>query len=189
MAKVYEVEVKRQLTSDKEAFTTQLLQNGYVESAVVVEVDDYYSRPDVDYMKTVECLRIRDTGKKREITYKPPTTDFSATTIIKEEKNIPLASAEDVDVARDLLRAIGMVHLVKVEKHRQSYAKSYNDHEVTITIDVLPGVGDFVEIEILSTDPAAAQSAITEVEAELSLDSLPIETLPYRDIVMNSEKL
>ena len=187
MAKLYEVEVKRRLESNKNDLIATLLKNGYALGGTAVETDDYYSRPDVDYMKTVECLRIRETEKKREITYKPPTTDFAATTIIKEEKNVPLVTSEDVETAKDLLLAIGMVHLVKVEKHRQSFTKSYPDHDVTIAIDTLTGVGDYVEIEILSTDPVAAETAISDVEKELSVESFPVVTIPYRDIVMQAE--
>lgn len=186
MAKLYEVERKRKLDTNANELAVLLGNHGYAGTNVIVETDDYYSRPDVDYMKTVECLRIRDTNKKREITYKPPTTDFAATTIIKEEKNIPLASKHDVKIARELLLAIGMVPLVTVEKHRQTFTKSFPDHDVTITIDTLPHVGTYVETEILSTDPDAANNAIIEIERELGLNLLPIENLPYRDIVMQS---
>jgi adenylate cyclase class 2 len=189
VAKLYEVEVKRKLESNKDDLIATLLSNGYTEGDIAVEVDDYYSRPDVDYMETVECLRIRETEKKREITYKPPTTDFAATTIIKEEKNVPLTTSDDVKAAKDLLLAIGMVHLVKVVKHRQSFTKSYPDHDVTIAVDSLPGVGVYVEIEILSTDSAAAASAIADVEKELSIESFPLVTTPYRDIVMQAENV
>lgn len=189
MAKLYEVEVKRKLETDKETLIAALLEHGYTQGEMVIETDDYYSRTDVDYMKTVECLRVRNTAKKREITYKPPTTDFTATTIIKEEKNLSLSNEKDVEIAKDLLLAIGMVHLVTVEKHRQSFTKSYKNHDVTITIDSLPGVGDYIEVEILSSDPTKAEIAVSEVEAELSLKSMPLVTLPYRDIVMQSENV
>lgn len=189
MTKLYEVEVKRKLDTDRESLVAALRENGYSQGEIVVETDDYYSRTDVDYMKTVECLRVRNTGKKREITYKPPTTDFTATTIIKEEKNLPLSSDEDVEIAKDLLLAIGMVHLVKVEKYRQSFTKSRKNHDVTITLDSLPGVGDYIEVEVLSTDPSDAEIAVSEVETELSLKSMPLVTLPYRDIVMQSKKV
>ncbi|MEV6138898.1 CYTH domain-containing protein [Nocardia sp. NPDC051990] len=42
------------------------------EAGHLTEVDTYYSRPDVDYMKTVERLRIRHRDGFAEITYKPP---------------------------------------------------------------------------------------------------------------------
>jgi adenylate cyclase class 2 len=189
VTKLYEVEVKRKLETDKDSLIASMIEIGYTQGEIVVESDDYYSRTDVDYMETVECLRIRNTPKKREITYKPPTTDFSATTIIKEEKNLPLVKEEDVEIAKELLLAIGMVHLVKVEKHRQSFTKSYKNHDVTVTIDSLPGVGDYIEVEILSSDPEDAEIAVSEVETELSLKSMPLVTLPYRDIVMQSENV
>ncbi|MGH3869840.1 MAG: hypothetical protein ACRDQ4_27815 [Pseudonocardiaceae bacterium] len=46
-------------------------QLGYRAYGCFVEVDTYYSRPEVDYLDTVECLRVRQRDGFAEITYKP----------------------------------------------------------------------------------------------------------------------
>ncbi|GEC06577.1 hypothetical protein SSP24_42320 [Streptomyces spinoverrucosus] len=66
---------------------------GCKPDAPVTEVDTYYSCPGVDYMKTVECLRVRQRGDFPEITYKPPSTTATHSTdsvISKPETNVHL---------------------------------------------------------------------------------------------------
>ncbi|WP_327119453.1 CYTH domain-containing protein [Nocardia sp. NBC_01730] len=52
-----EVERKRELP-DPSTLRLRLAEIGYHEARHLTEVDTYFSRPDVDYLKTVECLRI-----------------------------------------------------------------------------------------------------------------------------------
>lgn len=59
-----------------------------------VEVDTYDSQPDIDFMATVECLRVRRRDGFAEVTDKPPSTaaTHSAVDVIaKPETNVVLA--------------------------------------------------------------------------------------------------
>ncbi|SDX97031.1 hypothetical protein SAMN05216215_10183 [Saccharopolyspora shandongensis] len=53
-----EVERKRELPShiNPQALINRLVQIGFRDDGHLVEIDTYYSRPDVDFMETVECL-------------------------------------------------------------------------------------------------------------------------------------
>ncbi|MGW5518365.1 class IV adenylate cyclase [Nocardia africana] len=180
-----EVERKRVLT-DAPALHDRLIALGYRENARVTETDVYYSRPDVDYMQTVECLRVRRRGDFCEITYKPPSdsgTHGASHIIAKREINIALAGIADSDAARALLEAVGMRELAVVEKDR--YIFRHPDREDTVVaLDSVTGAGEFVETEVCASDPHDAATHLEQVELELGIDTLPVVTLPYRDLVM-----
>ena len=58
--KLLEIEHKRRLTSNIEDFIKKLEKFGFELQSKLSEIDTYYSRPDVDFMQTVECLRYSD---------------------------------------------------------------------------------------------------------------------------------
>ncbi|MBV7694734.1 class IV adenylate cyclase [Streptomyces sp. TRM70350] len=186
MTRPIEVERKRELADGGEALTRVLAGLGWMPDAPVSEVDTYYSRPDVDYMVTVECLRVRQRGDFAEITYKPPSTEATHSidsVISKPETNVHLVpgSAEHAD---QLLENIGMRRLVRVEKHRTTYRHRLHAG-VTVSIDTVAGVGAFVETEVVSADSLAAARTVAETETQLGVSDCPIVDLPYRDLALN----
>ncbi|WP_280330776.1 class IV adenylate cyclase [Nocardia wallacei] len=180
-----EVERKRELP-DASALRERLTQLGYRETGHLTEVDTYYSRPDIDYMKTVECLRIRRREGFAEITYKPSSnaaTHSDADVIAKRETNVTLSGPDQAAAADELLTAIGMIELARVEKTRTTY--QHPDHDDTIvSIDAVTHAGTFVETEITATDTAAATTHLERVETQLAIADHPVVNLPYRDLVM-----
>ena len=91
--KLLEIERKRQLTGDAKELIKQLQDLGFKPKSSRHEIDTYYSRPDVDFMQTVECLRVRQRDGFAEVTYKPATTAATHTendVIIKPETNLPI---------------------------------------------------------------------------------------------------
>lgn len=182
-----EVERKREL-ADSEPLRCRLAELGYREISSLTEVDTYYSRPDVDYMETVECLRVRQRGDSAEITYKPPsstTTHSDHGVIAKQETNVQLAGTGQAGAANALLAAVGMVELVRVEKARTTYRRPGNDG-TTISIDILAGVGAFIETEILTTDGEDAAIQLEDIEHAIGVSAHPIVRVPYRDLVMRA---
>lgn len=183
--KLLEIERKRQLTSDAEELIKQLRELGFELQSNLREIDTYYSRPDVDFMQTVECLRIRQRDGFAEMTYKPATTAATHTkndVIIKPETNLPI-QLEDVMTAKQLLTNLGMVRLVEVNKYRRSF-QSPDFPQATVAIDEIKDAGTFVEVEVLSDDETSALAMISEIETKLDLDSAEVVTRPYRDICM-----
>ena len=183
--KLLEIERKRQLTGNIEELIGRLQNIGFELKSNLREIDTYYSRPDVDFMQTVECLRIRQRDSFAEVTYKPATTAATHTennVIIKPETNLPI-QPEDAATAKQLLANLGMTQLVEVNKYRRSFQSS-DFPQATVAIDEIKDAGTFVEVEVLSDDEASALIMISEIETKLSLDSMEIVTRPYRDICM-----
>ncbi|WP_454197801.1 class IV adenylate cyclase [Nocardia sp. Marseille-Q1738] len=180
-----EVERKREL-ADPSTLRQRLTELGYREAGHLAEVDTYYSRPDVDYMKTVECLRIRCRDGFAEITYKPPSnaaTHSDTNVIAKRETNVTLNGPDQADAANQLLSAIGMVQLVRVEKDRTIY--QHPDHDdIIVSIDAVKDAGTYVETEVTAADAEAATLHLQEIEFELRIADHPVVNLPYRDLVM-----
>ena len=183
--KLLEIERKRQLTGNIEELIEQLQNIGFELKGNLREIDTYYSRPDVDFMQTVECLRIRQRDSFAEVTYKPATTAATHTennVIIKPETNLPI-QPEDAATAKQLLTNLGIVQLVEVNKCRRSFQSS-DFPQATVAIDEIKDAGTFVEVEVLSDDETSALIMISEIETKLGLDSMEIVTRPYRDICM-----
>ncbi|MBU3063054.1 class IV adenylate cyclase [Nocardia sp. NEAU-G5] len=180
-----EVERKREL-HDPNPLRQRLAELGYQEAEHLTEVDTYYSRPDVDYMKTIECLRIRRRDGFAEVTYKPPSTSAThsdADVIAKRETNVNLSGPDQADAASQLLEAIGMIQLIRVEKDRTTYR--HPEHEnIIVSIDSVTHTGTFVETEVTAVDPDAATVHLEEVETELGIADHAVVSLPYRDLVM-----
>lgn len=182
--KLLEIERKRQLTSDAEELFKQLRELGFELQSNLREIDTYYSRPDVDFMQTVECLRIRQRDGFAEVTYKPATTIATHTkndVIIKPETNLPI-QPRDVAIAKQLLANLGMVKLVEVNKYRRLF-QSPNFPKATVAIDEIKNAGTFVEVEVLSDDETGALAMINDIKTKLDLSSAEVVTRPYRDIL------
>ena len=183
--KLLEIERKRQLTNNIEELIKRLQDLGFERQSNLREIDTYYSRPDVDFMQTVECLRIRQRDGFAEVTYKPATTTATHTkndVIIKPETNLPIQPG-DATTAKQLLANLGMVQLVEVNKYRRSF-QSPDFPKATVTIDEIKDAGTFVEVEVLSDDETSALAMISDIETKLGLESAEVVTRPYRDICM-----
>ena len=183
--KLLEIERKRQLTGDAKELIKQLQDLGFELQSNLREIDTYYSRSDVDFIQTVECLRIRQRDGFAEVTYKPATTAATHTkndVIIKPETNLPI-QPEDAAIAKQLLANLGMVRLVEVNKYRRSF-QSPNFPKATVAIDEIKNAGTFVEVEVLSDDETSALAMISDIETKLGLESAEVVTRPYRDICM-----
>lgn len=183
--KLLEIERKRQLTGDAKELIKQLQDLGFELQSNLREIDTYYSRSDVDFIQTVECLRIRQRDGFAEVTYKPATTTATHTAndvIIKPETNLPIQPG-DATTAKQLLTNLGMVRLVEVNKYRRSFQSS-DFPQATVAIDEIKDAGTFVEVEVLSDDETSALAMISDIEPKLGLESAEVVTRPYRDICM-----
>ncbi|WAL66456.1 class IV adenylate cyclase [Amycolatopsis cynarae] len=184
-----EVERKRELNGDIGAVKARVTRCGYLELGTSVEVDAYYSRPDRDFLATVECLRVRQRDGFAEITYKPSSTaetHSSEDIIAKRETNVVLAGDDQATVANDLLAVLGMVPLCEVRKTRTTY-RHPGRSEITVAFDAVAGVGDFLETEVLAENVDEASRLLDEVERQLGLTGYAIVKLPYRDLVLRHQ--
>jgi adenylate cyclase, class 2 len=187
----YEVERKRAVPSHKaDNVLSELKRQRFTLVEKLDEEDTYFSRADIDYMKTVECLRVRRKSGFSEITYKPPTVHgrMSKSGITaKRELNVMLHDEGQAQLAVELLKIIGLVPLVRVVKRRQVF-RSPDLPRVSIALDVLERVGQFIEIEVMATDKDEALRMIEVLERDLGVESFEVATLPYRDLVMAAQE-
>jgi len=184
--KLLGIKRKRQLTGNAEELINRLQNLSFELQRSHREIDTYYSRPDVDFMQTVERLRIRQRDGFAEVTYKPATTTATHTkndVIIKPETNLPIQPG-DAAIAKQLLTSLGMVQLVEVNKYRRSFQSS-DFPQATVAIDEIKDAGTFVKVEVLSDDETDALAMINDIETKLGLESAEVVTRPYRDICIN----
>ena len=184
---VLEVERKRTFTGNVDTFIATLRAHGFAQTSQLHENDTYYSRPDVDFMQTVECLRVRERDGFAEVTYKPATSHATSTNdgvIMKPETNLSIAP-NDTATAKQLLVNLGMIELVTVTKFRHTFTSATYPNTV-VAIDEVIDVGTFIETEVTLADKAAALRTINKLERSLGVDVFPLATKPYRDMCMKA---
>ena len=182
---VLEVERKRTFTGNVDTFIATHEHMVFAQTSQLHENDTYYSRPDVDFMQTVECLRVRERDGFAEVTYKPATSHATSTNdgvIMKPETNLSIAP-NDTATAKQLLVNLGMIELVTVTKFRRIFTSAAYPSTV-IAIDEIANVGTFIETEVTLADKAVALQTVDKLERLLDIDTLPLATKPYRDMCM-----
>jgi predicted adenylyl cyclase CyaB len=148
------------------------------------QADIYFNVPGRDSFSSKECLRIRESETKKEITYKPPTESFDMNKGFFAKKEVNLA-IQDIEIAKVLLINIGCTVLTEVKKER----KRFSLDKFKIFIDNVLNVGLFLEIEIMDY-PDNIKHGIREIDAlvdSLEIGDYTVENKPYRDLVMEKK--
>ncbi len=148
-----EVEIKAKI-ENKNEFERKLKDAEFIKE--VVEEDEYFNHPCHDFASTDEALRIRN---DYTLTYKGPRVDKD--TKSREEINLKI---DDLDKARNLLISIGFKPVAKVVKRRRYYKMG----EINISVDNLPELGDFVEVECIG-EYEPCKEKVMEFAKELGL--------------------
>lgn len=141
-----EVEAKAKIDDFNE--TRDKIKNlGAKLTKIEHQEDLYFNSPTVDFAKTDEALRIRETSTDTEhnlfITYKGPKIDKHSKTRKEIEMGI-----EDAGKCSDIFEAIGFRKVRAVRKNRQYY--TYENFE--ISLDDIEGLDPYMEIEIALED-------------------------------------
>ncbi|MCD5425283.1 MAG: class IV adenylate cyclase [Methanosarcinaceae archaeon] len=156
-----EVEIKAKI-SDANEIRKIITKLGAAFKSKEIESDVYYNAPHKDFAETDEALRIR-TSSDISMTYKGPKIDSVSKS--REEIYIILNDAKNADL---MLKALGFKETATVRKMREIYTID----EITISIDAVDGIGEFIEIEILSDD---YQNSLDKVFGMLELLGLKRE--------------
>lgn len=151
-----------------------------------VEVDEYFTDINSEYVKNRTCLRIRTTNDKdMEITFKGKSRDFT-NTFTKLESNFEMDKS-NYDNFINLFSAIGYYSYTIVDKERYTYQIVDGDFTYNIMVDNIDDLGGFVEFEILYDEGVTIEEDIRlKLNKFVSMfDSLNLEeaNLPYRDFV------
>jgi len=124
------------------------------------QVDIFMSHPARDFGVTDEALRIRMEDGAGSLTYKGPKMDKDTKT--REELKMDV---RDVDALLLILRRLGFRESGRVEKMRTTYSIQ----GVTVCLDSVSNLGDFVESEYEGTDPEDGKEAVFSMMRELGL--------------------
>jgi adenylate cyclase, class 2 len=165
-----EVEQKFAVDDHREV-QARLLQLGAHEIDRVEQVDRYFNHPARDFAQTDEALRLRRVGDANFITYKGPKLD--AATKTRREIELPLGTgSQHAAEYAELLTALGFRLSGEVHKTRRIMHLNWRGKGVEIALDMVTGLGSFVELEISADEHEIepAKAAIASLAAELKLD-------------------
>ena len=123
--------------------------------------DTYYSHHDKDFGDSDEALRLRKRGGSAELTYKGPRMPASSAKA-REELTVSLGDA--LSTSR-ILERLGFRELLSITKKRTTYRLD----ALRVDVDVVEGLGQFVELEILTEDVAKAEKLLDAARKELPL--------------------
>jgi adenylate cyclase class 2 len=143
-----EVEVKLRV-ENRDELINSLTSSGFTQKKFVCETDTYYTSEFHDMIKRDEALRIRNiedlnTGEKSSvITFKGAKLDKVSMSRQEYETSIG-----DAEIGKRILEGIGFTSVPEVEKIRTEFAMN----DITACVDQVKGLGDFLEIEILTED-------------------------------------
>ena len=137
---MYEVELK--VRADHGRVRDRLDELGATPLGRVEQEDVYYNAPHRDFADTDEALRIRTERANGDaetfITYKGPLVEEQSKTREEAETGV-----EDASAAREILAGLGFEPAATVRKERERYVHG----DLTVTLDSVDGVGEFVEVE------------------------------------------
>ncbi len=186
MTNKLEIEKKYYIKTTKIDELTEIIKKSGAEyEGENKQCDIYFNVPGRDSLTSKECLRIRKSETKIEITYKPPTKDSDMNNGFFAKKEINLAILDE-KMAKILLLDIGCTILAEVKKER----KCFKLDKFKIFIDNIQSVGLFIEIEIMDISDNI-QKGISEIDKlmeSLKIDDYSIENKSYRDLVIENEK-
>ena len=181
MKDIIEVEQKFRVEDHKpfvDKLPTDLAPTAFGQQTL--EVDIYYQHPFKDYTKTDELLRIRNW---REIIYKGPK--------IHADAKARLEYTWSADDGQLFLETLGFTKLIEVHKGRTTgkwaCQKDGMAYTVTIALDKIAGLGNFIEIEIV-TDKKNLNFAVDRVnEIAKSLGLEDRESKSYCELMLEKK--
>ena len=144
--------------------------------------DTYLRHPSRDFRSTDEALRIREIDGKPYITYKGPR--MAGPIKIRPEIELPLAS----DTLAGWIKIwghLGFTVSLEVRKSREVYELETNARVVTIALDHVESLGDYVEIERIAMSRAEisiAQQDIQDLARQLNLTQ--VESRSYLGLLL-----
>ena len=86
---------------------------------------------------------------------------------------------EDFEKTREILKRLGFQEDIRVRKHRYVYKLG----DVTFELNRVEGLGDFLDIEVISDDPLKAKKRIWEIAEKLGLTEEDVEPRLYQELM------
>src|SRR5262245_47910669 len=156
--------------ADFAALEERLAQAGSLPPEVQEQTDYYFNAPDRDFRHSDEVFRLRRVGPRAWLTYKGPRRHGAVKT--RPELEVPLDQGEaPAGLCLQLLRHLGYRLSAIVQKRRRAYPLRRAGFDLLVCLDELPGIGRFVEVEILAPEDQleAARAVVQDTAGELGL--------------------
>lgn len=153
---IIEVELKFRVNSSAELRTAFVAMGAKPESPTV-QSDTYFDDPLRGFSDLDFALRIRESGESYWLTFKGPNLD--ATSKMRKELELQLADLPSVETLKQIFTSIGFREIATVTKTREQLTLSWSDTKISICLDQVREVGDFVELEIVAPDATEAETA------------------------------
>ena len=160
-----------------EALLNRALTQGFVPAGKVRERDIYFNGSSRDFRRTDEALRLRsvwnlpDGPRENLLTYKGPKLDQVSNARMEYE-----TAVSDGETAEKLLEALGYQTFAVVEKIRRTYRLA----DVSLCLDEVNGLGNFLELEILVQTEDCREAAVNRLLALLDRLEIPQDRLSRR---------
>jgi adenylate cyclase class 2 len=170
----------------------EILEKNFKEIGAIYEKtenhrDTYLRHPCRDFRATDEALRIRRIDDESFITYKGPRLEGPIK--IRPEIELPLGEGT-VESWLQIWKHLGFEIVLDVVKSRKVHKLTWCGINITLTIDTVAGVGQYVEIERVLQDRSeieTAQQQIMEVGRLLGLTE--IERRSYLSLLLGASEV
>ncbi|MBU0685481.1 MAG: class IV adenylate cyclase [Candidatus Thermoplasmatota archaeon] len=146
------------------------ISNGPIE-------DFYFAHPSRDFGKTDEALRLRKREDGAELTYKGPRMHADGA---KAREEITLKTDNPLTMQR-IVERLGFKESYVLRKTRTSYLLD----KLRVDIDDVEGLGEFVELEVLTESPERSKQLLELARAELGLEKLEPKT--YLEMIIEKQ--
>lgn len=124
--------------------------------------DVYFAHPSRDFGKTDEALRLRKRDGAAELTYKGPRMRMEHT---KAREEIT-AKVGDPLAAQRIVERLGFQERYVVSKRRATYVLD----KLRVEVDEVEGLGQFIELELITEEPQRAEVLISMAQEQLGLE-------------------
>ncbi len=136
--------------------------------------DVYFKHPQRDFGETDEALRLRKKASASELTYKGPRMKLEHT---KAREEVTLRT-DDTLSAQRIVERLGFMEFMTVHKRR----KTFKYDKVWVAVDVVEGLGEYVELELITEEPRRAEALIEQMRQGLGLSELEPKT--YLELIL-----
>lgn len=137
------------------------------------ESDRYFNHPSKDFGETDEALRLRSVGKATILTYKGPK--ISDKSKARVEKEVVVHGDEKTG---EIFVHLGFRESGTVVKMRDYYKIK----DITICLDVVEGLGSFVELEKKGEDIDVIEKELFNLAGNLGLEKF--ERRSYLELIL-----
>ena len=134
-----------------------------------VETDTYYAHPCREFKATGEVLRIRS---KEDLEYVLCYKSGKKDGVVKAKRELEVDLHKDeAATLHTILSSLGFTESITVEKWRRSYFRTAAGFDVTVCLDDVKDLGEFVEVEIVceEEDRVDAERVVHQVASKLGL--------------------